>query len=174
MVELSVIRDLVAIFGVVAGFSYYVLTVRNANRARKQALVREFAEKLGGYEGQMIYMELLQMEWEDFDDYIRKYDSTVNADNYAKRGVIWGIYNRMGFEVYRGSIDIGTVYDLMGYQGLWFFWHKFKPIIYWDRERYGSPDNFQWFEYLYNEMKNERIRRGFPADPIDYDGYTEQ
>jgi len=29
-----VIRDLVAIFGVIAGFSYYVLTVRNANKAR--------------------------------------------------------------------------------------------------------------------------------------------
>lgn len=34
MVELSTIRDLVTIFGVIAGFTYYVLTVRNANRAR--------------------------------------------------------------------------------------------------------------------------------------------
>ena len=35
MIELSVIRDLVAIFGVIAGFTYYVLSVRNANRSRQ-------------------------------------------------------------------------------------------------------------------------------------------
>jgi hypothetical protein len=35
MVELSVIRDLLAIFGVIAGFSYYVLTVRNANHSSR-------------------------------------------------------------------------------------------------------------------------------------------
>ena len=39
MIELSTIRDLVAIFGVVAGFSYYVLTVRNA-RARRRGCAR--------------------------------------------------------------------------------------------------------------------------------------
>ena len=38
MIELSVIRDLVAIFGVIAGFSYYVVTVRNQNRARQAQL----------------------------------------------------------------------------------------------------------------------------------------
>ena len=38
MIELSVIRDLVAIFGVIAGFSYYVLTVRNAQRNQQHQL----------------------------------------------------------------------------------------------------------------------------------------
>ena len=32
MIELSVIRDLVAIFGVLAGFSYYVMTVRSQQK----------------------------------------------------------------------------------------------------------------------------------------------
>jgi hypothetical protein len=38
MIELSVVRDLVAIFGVIAGFSYYVLTVRNAQRNQQHQL----------------------------------------------------------------------------------------------------------------------------------------
>ena len=33
-VTLQIVRDVVAIFGVIAGFSYYVLTVRNSQRAR--------------------------------------------------------------------------------------------------------------------------------------------
>ena len=38
MIELSIIRDLVAIFGVIAGFSYYVLTVRANQRNQELAL----------------------------------------------------------------------------------------------------------------------------------------
>jgi hypothetical protein len=38
LVELSTIRDLVAIFGVVAGFSYYVLTVRNAKKSQDERI----------------------------------------------------------------------------------------------------------------------------------------
>ncbi|TFH13219.1 hypothetical protein E4H04_12340 [Candidatus Bathyarchaeota archaeon] len=38
MIELSTIRDLVAIFGVIAGFSYYVLTVRNKQKNQELAL----------------------------------------------------------------------------------------------------------------------------------------
>ena len=34
MIELGMIRDLVTIFGVIAAFTYYALTVRNANEAR--------------------------------------------------------------------------------------------------------------------------------------------
>ena len=38
MIEISMVRDLVAIFGVIAGFSYYVLVVRNAQRTREMSL----------------------------------------------------------------------------------------------------------------------------------------
>ena len=36
MVELSVVRDIVAIFGVIAGFTYYVLTVRNTSKVSQK------------------------------------------------------------------------------------------------------------------------------------------
>jgi hypothetical protein len=38
MIELSTIRDLVAIFGVIAGFSYYVITVRTNQRNQQNQL----------------------------------------------------------------------------------------------------------------------------------------
>ena len=38
MIELSTIRDLVAIFGVIAGFTYYVLTVRNTQKNLEMSL----------------------------------------------------------------------------------------------------------------------------------------
>jgi hypothetical protein len=38
MIEISMVRDLVAIFGVLAGFTYYVLTVRNSQKMQKMQL----------------------------------------------------------------------------------------------------------------------------------------
>jgi len=38
LLMLQVVRDLVAIFGVIAGFTYYVLTVRNAQKTRRALL----------------------------------------------------------------------------------------------------------------------------------------
>jgi len=37
-VTLQMVRDVVAIFGVIAGFTYYVLTVRNSQRMQKMQL----------------------------------------------------------------------------------------------------------------------------------------
>jgi len=34
-VTLQMVRDVVAIFGVIAGFTYYVITVRNQKQARQ-------------------------------------------------------------------------------------------------------------------------------------------
>ena len=38
LVTFQVVRDFIAIFGVIAGFSYYVLVVRNSQRMQKQML----------------------------------------------------------------------------------------------------------------------------------------
>ena len=171
MIELSVIRDLIAIFGVIAGFSYYVLTVKNANLTRKQALAREITQFLSDRDNVREFMELLLMEWDDFDDYVRKFDSTVNIDNYTKRSILWNQFNRMGYEVYQGNIDIETVYNLLAYPSIRWFWNKFKPIILEDRKRYGSPDYMKWMEYLIDELAKERIRQGLPLEVNDSDGY---
>jgi len=41
MIELSIIRDLVAIFGVIAGFTYYVMTVRQTEQEEKTYYSRD-------------------------------------------------------------------------------------------------------------------------------------
>jgi len=38
-------------------------------------------------EGALRWVDLLSMQWNDFEDYKKKYDSSVNPGNYAKRAV---------------------------------------------------------------------------------------
>ena len=45
MIELSVIRDLVAIFGVITGLSYYIMTVRNTRKAREAQVYSTIMDK---------------------------------------------------------------------------------------------------------------------------------
>ena len=67
MIELSVIRDLVAIFGVIAGFSYYVLTVRNAQRTRDLTLKAQ---------EQAVETRQLQL-------FMQLYEKTLAKENWA-------------------------------------------------------------------------------------------
>lgn len=171
MIELSAIRDLVAIFGVIAGFSYYVLTVRNANTARKIQLINSSSLRTT-LEIAHISLELLDMQWEDYDDFLRKYDSTVNHDNYAKRAFMFGNQERIGLLLHEKIIDIDTTFKMLdGGYSIIQMWNKFEPIFLKQRELYEDPLRYQWFEYLVNELRKERVRRGLPSSLKNVDGY---
>ena len=61
MVELSFIRDLIAIFGVIAGFSYYVLTVRNQQK-NQQLVLKAQQQQLDTRQAQL-FMQLIDKMW---------------------------------------------------------------------------------------------------------------
>ena len=102
MIELGMIRDFVAIFGVIAGFSYYVLTVRNASKARKVQTLMQVREKALDKEFHIDFMDLLDSKWSDYDDYQRKYGSTVNRKFYSKRFGVFEFLEGLGYLLRQG------------------------------------------------------------------------
>jgi hypothetical protein len=62
LVMLQVMRDLVAIFGVIAGFSYYVMVVRNSNKSRRTQVVLNLRSTLFSEEMNRNNIELLSMQ----------------------------------------------------------------------------------------------------------------
>jgi len=171
MIELSVVRDLVAIFGVIGGFSYYVMTVRNARKALKTQTLMRLREQQTSYEWMNDYIELLECEWTDYDDFLRKYDSAVNRDNYIKRYKLWGFMDGIGYHLHQGLIDIDSVYHLTQALGANMQWRKWKSVIEEHRRRYNNPDWWIWFEYLNDEITKMRVKRGYPPETTDVDGY---
>lgn len=165
MIDLSVIRDLVAIFGVIAGFSYYVLTVRNSQRSQEiaresqqlQLLIQLFS--FSDMEFTKITLELINMEWTDYDDFERKYGSDFNPDNYAKRQVVWGAYDTLGHALKRGLIDRDLLLERFGNTPM-FYWTKFGDIIKEIRRRYNRPLSNIYFEYLAEESRKYMQERG--------------
>ena len=178
MIELSTIRDLVAIFGVIAGFSYYVLTVR-ANKKNQELMLKSQELSRQAQEQQLetrqaqlfmqifsrIYeernilnaIELLKSEWKDYDDWYSQY-GLVNPEGYAKFNSRAIFYEGIGVLVKRGLIDASLVDDLISSHTLR-FWSKIQDVVYEYRKRTGDNDYCEWVEYLADEVKKLRDER---------------
>jgi len=59
-----VIRDLVAIFGVIAGFTYYVMTVRNSQRMQQMTLETRQAQLFMQVYDRWASRDMTKMEYE--------------------------------------------------------------------------------------------------------------
>jgi hypothetical protein len=171
MIELPVIRDLVAIFGVIAGFSYYIMVVRNANKARKTQLLMQLRQTAMNIEFQKSVLELIDSDFTTYEEFLEKYDSYVNLDNYALRTRLWSYFDGIGYLLHENLIDLDSVYHLIGGNQPEVHWRKWKPVIVGNRKRYENPDLYIWFEYLGNEFKKMRVKRNLPEYPTDVDGW---
>jgi len=165
MIELGVIRDLVAVFGVIAGLSYYVMTVRinlknqelmlksqqQTLETRRLGIIQNISSQITSEEGLKRYYELMNFEWSDYDDFERKYGSDFNTEAAAKRFAAWGIFNTVGLMLRRGLVEAGDLLDL-GLQSGVSLWWKYKPIILENRRRYNGSTYLKDFEYLVEEL----------------------
>ena len=167
MIDISMIRDLVAIFGVIAGFSYYVMTVRNAQKNQRLQLETRQAQLFmpiySTYQSEdhiKAVSEIMKWEWEDYDDYMAKYGSEANPEAYMMYRKVFGYLEGLGVLVRRGLIDPSLVDDLMS--GLIIgYWEKFEPIFVERRRQLNWPQVGEQIEYLYNQVRPiaERQRR---------------
>lgn len=170
---LQVVRDIVAIFGVIAGLTYYVMTVRNQSKARQIQLISQLSsytsEEFQKREG-----HLFTLEWEDYDEFEKKYGSGDNMESAAQRYAVWSDYNKTGLILKTGLIDVETFLGFTGGQiGLVWQWHKFESVIKEQRRRYKMPDLFVWWEYAAAEIRRYYDLKGH-ADiiPEHYSSYV--
>ena len=165
------IRDLVAIFGVIAGFSYYVLTVKATRRnqdlqleTRQAQLFSQWALYALSSNFMEEYGELLNYEWEDYHDFETKYGSDNNPRAFAMRNRVWGFFSTLGKYLREGLIDIDLVNTLISDTAI-FQWYKWKDIIYELRKRYYTPITFSDWEYLVTELLKYKTELGYPWEP---------
>jgi hypothetical protein len=61
-------------------------------------------------------------------------------------------FDGVGVLLYKKLIDKSLIYDLFS-TAIRVFWEKMKPVMLGLRRESNDPKVFEWFEYLYNEMK---------------------
>jgi len=171
MIELSTIRDLVAIFGVISGLTYYIMTVRNQNQSRKAQLLLSLHKEIADVEAWKRHRESNYWKWTDYEDFERKYGSDNNPEAYAIRLTDWYWMNNVGLMMKNNLIDEEMAYDMFG-SSIIITWVTWKPIIMEQRVRYMGENWMEYFEYLGVRMisiqKSRDITWQVPKTGIEY------
>jgi hypothetical protein len=171
MIELSVIRDIVAIFGVIAGFTYYVITVRTsqknqqlainaqhqATETRKIAIYNSYVENITTQQYITAYLSLMyEQQWENFDDWWEKYGgNNPKAYNAFIYLMLW--LQNLGMLYEQEMIEIEMLFYDRGW-GIIRIWERLEPLIEGYRVKMKSHYAFYHAEKLYNDLKQFEAR----------------
>jgi DNA relaxase NicK len=115
MVDLVLLQSLsymAGALGVCVAAFYYALNIRETTRTRRVTLTNTLIQSFISEEGSKRYMDLMNMEWKDFDDFYKKYDSSVNPENFAKRNAVYNICDILGYQYLSGQLDLGTIWTV--------------------------------------------------------------
>ena len=165
--------------GILVGIFYYIMTLRNTSKNQKLTLetrrlqiLMDLDREMKSYENYSRMIELLNMQWEDYDDFEKKYGSDNNPSNFAIRQSMFYSLNSIGILMKDGFIDADTAYDQLGEVSTIWMWKKFESVINETRRRYNVPNNFEYFEFLYNELiKVKELRETSAPVPETFTKY---
>ena len=177
-ITLPIVLQIFQTIALIVGIIYYITIMRNSQRnqqtaheSRQLQLLMQFSNQRN--EGDMKRsLELLNMEWEDYDEYERKYGSDFNSDNYSKRMTSWARFNLMGLLLRRGLIERDLLFEFTTAAPMQ-HWTKFKDVIQELRRRYNLPLYGLDFEYLAEENGKYIQEKGFdPTVPDTFIRYV--
>ncbi len=172
LAEIQAAYYMVAATGVLVAAGYYVFNMRATLETRRIGLIENIVLHIADEEGQKRFFELMNYEWEDYEDFVNKYDSENNVNAAAKRYAIWNDFNTIGMLIRKGMVKTEDVYNL-GMGGIPFFWEKYKPIVEEVRRRYNGSEYCKDMEYLadeilkYMQSKNPSYRLPEKLDKYD-------
>jgi hypothetical protein len=147
MVDVTEISAIVAAVGVLIGVIYYILDMMNQGKARQTDLVMELYSEAGSKELLEAYNNFFFQDLRNIEYLMSKPSIWVSYNMYCM------FYERVGILLHRKLIDIELVDDLFSID-IKNVWDKIKPIVEEVRKRGDRwKAYYEWFEYLYNEMK---------------------
>jgi hypothetical protein len=145
MVDIQTVSIAIASASVVAGVIYYSLMIRQQTKTRQTDLVIRLYTAFGSKEMRQTWEKVTTREDMDFDKYQEKFGLTdVNEIGWFFEGV--------GVLLHKKLVDISVVDDLFS-SPIKISWEKLKPVAEGERKQFGRPQIWEWWEYLYNEMK---------------------
>jgi hypothetical protein len=162
MIDLALLQSvsyIVGALGVGVAAFYYVMTLRvqqanmkETNLNRRATFANNILQFFLSEEAHLRYIEVLSLQWTDFDDFVKKYDSSVNPQSYAKRASLWAICNSIGLQVRSGVIALEAI-DSNTQGVIVSLWKRFKPIIVKYREWEWPNEFYSDWEYLSDALE---------------------
>jgi hypothetical protein len=177
MVEITypMVLSTLQTIALIVGIAYYLFIMRNSQRNQELALKAQeqaietrqtqifmrLYEQINDADTYTVWAQLVNMEI-DFDDFLQKYDSTADPVHFGKRAHLWFTFNTVGELLLMGIINPELIFRLTLPPMVITMWEGWEHIIREIRVRENSPELWNGFEHLYNEMVRLRKERGYP------------
>jgi len=153
MVDVPTLSIIVAAASVVAGVIYYSFQFRHQTKMRQTDLIMRLYSTYGSNEFREALIKVMNLQFEDFEDYVKKYGPWFSDKPAHKAMAMVGMFfEGIGVLLYKKLIDTSLTYDLFC-TPIRLCWEKMKPVLLGLRRQYNDRTIFEHFEYLYNEMK---------------------
>jgi len=161
VVDIQTVSIAIASAGVFLAAIYYILQIRHQSKTRQMSLLINLYSTWGSDDMKKAFGKVAGLEIKDYNDFVKSYGSFSSVG----RSPVWvdidkigWFFNGIGFLVHGGFADIGQIDDLFPHS-IMNLWEILKPLVEGLRKQYNTPKTFQWFEYLYNEMKKREQRK---------------
>ena len=157
MLDIPSISAIAAALGVLVGVVIAVVELRNLVKQRHTDLVTRLSSDIAlDRESLEAFVDIVEAEFEDYDDFVRKYGKFISKNPVPMSFMMIGnSFEQIGVLLRNKLIDASLVYQLFL---VIITWEKTKPLVEGMRKEHHDPGFFEWFEYLYTEMKKEEQR----------------
>ena len=145
--------------GLLVGIFYYIMTLRNQNKIRETQWIWQLLNRKTDKEVMSGFLKMITSSWKDHDDFLQKYDSTVNHEHATIRQSSWYFFDIMGIMAKQGKINLEMIYPFYNMHVL-LLWFKYETEIKIMREGVMDKDYMEGLEYLADEMFKMRKSRG--------------
>ena len=156
MFELDIpsVSAIVAAAGVLVGVILTVLELRHLVKQRKTELVTRLSSEFSTSRQFLeAFVDTLEVEFKDYDDFVKRYGKPISRNQVPMSFMMMGnFFEQIGVLFRNGLIEASLISQLFPID---IMWEKMKPLAEGMRKEYHNPEFFEWFEYLYNEMKKK-------------------
>lgn len=144
---LQTVSIAIASAGVFLAAMYYIFQIRHQTRIRQTDLVMRLYSQFSSLEFQKMWQEIMKREAKDYNAYSHEYGTA----EFLSVGIF---FEGIGILLRRKLIDIELVDDMFT-SPIKLTWEKVKDVTLESRRVRNQPEVFEWFEYLYDEMKKK-------------------
>jgi len=147
MVEFDVqtVSIAVASASVTLAAIYYVWQIRHQTKIRQTDIIMRLYSVRDSKEFQESWKKVMSMESEDYRNYEKWYE-------WSDFIIVAAFFEGIGILLHRKLVDIVLVDDLFSYS-VKTIWEKIKKVVETVRKYHNAPQIWEWFEYLYDEIK---------------------
>jgi len=155
MLDIPSISAIVAAVGVLVGVGLTVLELRHLVKQRQTGVIIKLSSDIStNKEFVEAVVNILQAQFKDYDDFVKKYGEPISKNEVSLSFIMIGsFYEQIGVLLKKGLVDIDVMIDLFPIE---IMWEKLKPLVEGMRKQTNVPGYFEWFEYLYNEIKKRQ------------------